>query len=100
MVVTETGDLIMIDTPPGRARRERRTAPIHATVRPSTAHAFGLWCDKRGLTVSAAVEALMVDALLRELSTTPVGLLTRDLPPDAYDRIETLLRARITPHEA
>ncbi len=90
----------MIDTPPAKSRRERRTAPIHATVRPSTAHAFRLWADKRGLTVSSAIEALMVDALLRELSTAPVGLLTRDLPPEAIDRIETLLRASSTPHEA
>jgi hypothetical protein len=82
----------MTDTPqPARLTRENRTAPIHATVRPSTARAFRLWADKRGLTVSSAVEALMVDALLREVTATPVGLLTRDLPPDALERIVAVL---------
>jgi len=91
----------MTDTPqPARLTRENRTAPIHATVRPSTAHAFRLWAEKRGLTVSSAIEALMVDALLRELSGAPVGLLPRDLPREAYDRIVILLRAGTTPSEA
>lgn len=89
----------MPDTPP-RAGREKRTAPIHATVRPSTAHAFRLWADKRGLTVSSAVEALMVDALLREVTATPVGLLTRDLPPDSLERIVALLREHESPSTA
>lgn len=83
------------DTPPPvRPRREKRTTPIHAVVRESTGHAFRLWADKRGLTVSGAVEGLMVDALLRELTASPLGPLTRDLPPDTMERIVALLRDR------
>lgn len=79
--------------PPAKPRRELRT-PINATVRPSTAAVFRLWADKRGLTVSGAVEGLMVDALLRELTASPLGPLTRDLPPDTMERIVALLRDR------
>lgn len=77
--------------------RERRTAPVHAVVRPTTKALFTLWAKRRGLTDSAAIEGLMVDALLRELSSVPVGPLARDLPPDAAARIETLLGVRDTP---
>jgi len=80
-----------------KTKRENRTASVHALTRPSTARLFRLWAEKRGLTDSAAVEGLMVDALLREVTATPVGLLARDLPPDAAARIETILRAHDTP---
>lgn len=79
------------------SERERRTAPVHAVIRPTTAGLFKVWAENRGLTVSAAVEGLMVDALLRELTASPVGLLTRDLPPNAAARIETILGSRDTP---
>lgn len=87
--------MTMTDTPPpARPKREKRTTPVHAVVRQSTGDAFRLWADKRGLTVSGAVEGLMVDALLRELTTAPVGLLSRDLPPETLARIVALLRDR------
>lgn len=92
---------MMTDAPqPARLTRENRTAPIHATVRPSTANAFRLWADKRGLTVSSAIEALMVDALLREVTASPLGVLTRDLPPDTLERIVAVLRGHETPPTA
>jgi len=78
------------------AGRETRTASIHALTRPSTARLFRLWVKKRGLTDSAAVEGLIVDALLREATATPVGLLARDLPPEVAARIEMLLTTQDT----
>jgi len=93
--------MTMTDTPPpARPRREKRTTPIHAVVRESTGHAFRLWAEKRGLTVSGAVEGLMVDALLRELTSAPVGLLRRDLPPETLAQIVELLRGPETPATA
>lgn len=80
-----------------QTKRENRTAPVHTVTRPSVRRLFEVWAKGRGLSVSAAVEGLMVDALLRELSTTPVGLLTRDLTPEALERIETVMGARSAP---
>jgi hypothetical protein len=96
-----TEETAMTETPPpARPKREKRTTPIHALVRESTGHAFRLWADKRGLTVSGAVEGLMVDALLREVTASPLGPLTRDLPPETLKRIVAVLRAPDTPATA
>jgi hypothetical protein len=85
--------MTVTETPPARPKREKRTTPVHAVVRKSTGDAFRLWADKRGLTVSGAVEGLMVDALLREATASPLGPLTRDVPPETLARIVALLRA-------
>lgn len=90
----ERGDVTVTATPPPPRRREKATTPIHALVPPAMGHAFRLWADSRGLTVSGAVRALMVHAMTAEVSETPVGPLSRDLAPDETDRIVAHLRDR------
>lgn len=77
--------------PPAKPTREMRSSPIHALTRPSLASAFKLWADRRGLTVSGAVEGLIIDAMLREVTASPLGSLTRDLPPETLERIVAVL---------
>lgn len=89
---------MMTDTPP--PAREKATKSLHALVPPSTHEAFELWAATRGLTASGAVRALVVDALLRELTASPLGPLSRDLPPDTAARIVAHLRDRQTPPTA
>ncbi|HEY2087433.1 MAG TPA: hypothetical protein VGH54_15635 [Mycobacterium sp.] len=84
----------MSDTPP--PRREIRSAPVSAIVRPSVREAFRLWAAQRGLTLSGAVEGLMIDALLREVTASSLGPLTRDLRPEDLERIVAVLRERDT----
>lgn len=76
---------------------ERMTKLVQTLVTPTVGEAFSLWASKRGLTVSAAARALIVDALYRELSASPVGPLYSDLPPDAARRIVALLKGHDTP---
>lgn len=74
------------DTPPPPAR-ERTTASLHALTTPTTREALEVWATRRGMTVSAAVRALVEDALWREVRGEPLGPLYGDLPADQARRI-------------
>jgi len=67
--------------------RERTTASVHALIPPSTHEAFTVWAQSRGLSVSAAVRALINDALWREWRDEPLGALYGDLPAGVAQRI-------------
>lgn len=84
----------MSDNPPKKRAGDRQTVSIHALVTPKTAEAFRLWAAKRGLNASAAVRTLVVDALVRELTSAPLGALYSELPPEMADRIVAELGAR------
>lgn len=77
--------------------RERATVHVSSLLPPTTAETFALWASKRGLTTSGAIRALIVDALVRELSASPLGPLYSDLPPDEAARIVRRLGERDTP---
>lgn len=73
--------------PPLVSDRERVTSNVHTLVTPSTRAAFEVWADKRGLKVSAAVRALIEDALWREARNEPLGALYGDLPASVARQI-------------
>jgi hypothetical protein len=60
---------------------------VHVLVTPSTGAAFEAWARKRDMTVSAAVRALVEDALWREFRGEPLGALYGDLPASVAKQI-------------
>lgn len=77
--------------------RERATVHVSSLLPPSTAEAFALWASKRGLGTSGAIRALIVDALVRELSASPLGPLYSDLPPETAAQIVARMGERDSP---
>lgn len=67
-------------SPPLATNRERMTESMHFLVTPSVAGAFDVWAERRGLSRSAAVRALVEDALWREVRGEPLGALYGDFP--------------------
>lgn len=86
------------DTPP--PERERNSVSVHALVTPTTGEAFEAWAAHRGLTVSAAVRGLILDALWRERRREPLGVLPGDLPAAVAREIVTDLKVGPVPPEA
>lgn len=82
-------------TPPLATERERTTESVHVLVTPSTGAAFKAWARKRDMTVSAAVRALIEDALWREFRGEPLGALYGDLPASVAKQI---VAASTPPH--
>ena len=66
--------------PPLAAEQERFTENVHTLLTPSTKEAFRVWAGKRSMKPSAAVRALIEDALWREVRGEPLGPLYGDLP--------------------
>jgi len=89
----------MTETPAPPAR-ERNTVSVHSLVTPSTAEAFEAWAAYRGLKTSAAVRGLIVHALWREVSGSPLEALPGDLPAEMARQIVTDLEARRTAPKA
>lgn len=87
-------------SPPLATERERTTRGLSALVTPSTGAAFEVWAEKRGMTVSAAVRALIEDALWREARGEPLGALYGDLPASVARQIVASVQAPQPPPEA
>lgn len=66
--------------PPLAQERERFTENVHTLLTPSTKAAWLVWAGKRSMGSSAAVRALIEDALWREVRGEPLGALYGDLP--------------------
>jgi hypothetical protein len=80
--------------------RERMTANVHALVTPATRAAFVVWAERRGMSPSAAVRALIEDALWREVRGEPLGALYGDLPASEARQIVADSQAPQPPVEA
>lgn len=80
------------DLPPPAAKPERTTEGVHSLLTPTTARAFEAWSAHRGLKVSAAIRALILDALWREARGEPLGALPGELPPHVAREIVTRFR--------
>lgn len=89
-----------LPTPSLASDRERTTASVHVLVTPSTRAAFEVWGTKRGMTVSAAVRALIEDALWREARREPLGALYGDLPASVARQIVADSQSPQPPSEA
>jgi hypothetical protein len=73
--------------PPLATERERFTENVHTLLTPSTKAAWLVWCQKRSMGSSAAVRALIEDALWREVRGEPLGALYGDLPASMAQHI-------------
>ena len=69
--------------------RERFTENVHTLLTPSTKAAWLVWAGKRSMGSSAAVRALIEDALWREVRGEPLGALYGDLPASMAHHIVT-----------
>lgn len=87
-------------TPPLATERERFTENVHTLLTPSTKDAFMVWARKRSMGSSAAVRALIEDALWREVRGEPLGALYGDLPASVAKQIVASSQAQQPPAEA
>lgn len=86
--------------PPLASERERTTRAFSVLVTPSTGAAFEVWAAGRGMSVSAAVRALIEDALWREARKEPLGALYGDLPASVARQIVANSQSPQPPPEA